>query len=497
MGKPLSGGHWRAIAAISTLVMGAPAAASTPCALDPETDGPWFPSVVAFEHFDSGRTHAFRCASFGGTLEGKNVVAAEKIAGNALTPYNLVIGAGGARFVYGGAYGDFPGAPGSFVARLGRDGDEIWRTQLFDATIDRTWWNYPGVAGLHRNGLLYAAFGDAFAKIDPASGAVVARTRLPAAVDRKNVAYNGFNAFADGDFVMKSVHRADGCAEQGFSAFMKCDGEFNVANSMIAVVDPESMAIIASAEAPEHIGGRLTTARFDGVDRLYLVGARSLYRYNWDGASLTHDEDWGPVRYILPGQSPAPAAAVLGDWIVLQTNAIPAKTPMSIVAVNQRDGRLVRLEPWENVPPWNYTFGSKSFLPAMLSVDPENSRIYIMDGGYGLAAAYAFNQATGKMRLLWMKKQRTMNFSTLIGPKDARVLAATDIRGLCLFMRCLRDHDKEEVVFRNAETGEEIARSEKLPKMTTGALVTPGADGEFYYLGLAGDIYKITVAAKE
>ncbi len=497
MGKPLSGGHWRAIAAILTLAMGAPAAASTPCALDPATDGPWFPSVVAFEHFDSGRTHAFRCASFGGTLEGKNVVVAEKIAGNALTPYNLVIGAGGARFVYGGAYGDFPGAPGSFVARLGPGGDEIWRRQLFDARAAPARWNYPGVVGLHANGMLYAAYTDKLAKIDPRDGAVLGTTALPVGGSIEDAAVNGFNAFADGRFVLKSVHRAEGCDLQGFSAFMKCEGARDVPPSMVSVVDPDTMAVLASVQAPEHIGGRLTTARIDGVDRLYLVGARNLYRYNWDGASLTHDEAWGPVRYILPGQSPAPAAAVLGDWIVLQTNAIPAKTPMSIVAVNQRDGRLVRLEPWENVPPWNYTFGSKSFLPAMLSVDPDNSRIYIMDGGYGLAAAYAFNQTTGKMRPLWLKKQRTMNFSTLIGPKDARVLAATDIRGLCLFMRCLRDHDKEEVVFRNAETGEEIARSEKLPKMTPGALVTPGADGELYYLGLAGDIYKITVTAKE
>lgn len=470
---------------------------AAPCPLDPSADGPWAKTVVAFEHFDSGRSHRFRCAGFTGDAQGRNDVATAPWAHGLLTPYNLVIGEAGEAYVYGGAYGDFPGAPGSYVARLEPDGREAWRTQLFDAAADPARWNYPGVAGLFRDGLLYATYTDEFAKIDPRTGGVVATVKLPFKGAASDVAFNGFNAFADGRFVMKSVHRAEGCAAQGFSAFLKCDGAMAVPGSTVAVVDPASMQVLTSIEAPEHVGGRLTTARHGGVDRLYLAGARNLYRYNWDGARLVLDEAWGPVRYALPGQRPAPAAAVLGDWVVLQTNAIPGRRPMSVVAVNQSDGRLVRLDPFKNVPPWNYTVGSKSFLPAMLSVDPENNRVYIADGGYGLVAGYDFNQSTGKLRQLWMEKQRTLNFSTLIGAPEARVWVGADIRGLCLFMRCLRRHETEEIVFRNAATGKEIGRSAKLPKMTTGALVTPGDNGALYYLGLAGEIYKATVTAKE
>jgi outer membrane protein assembly factor BamB len=491
------GASWRVLVMAALATLGADGAEAQSCALDPKSDGPWLASPVAFEHFDSGRTHAFRCSRFSGSFDAPNVVRVEKIAENLPTPYNLVIDADGARFIYGGAYGDYPGAPGSFVARIDRAGALIWRRQLFDAGGEPERWNYPGVVGIHRNGRLYAAYADELAALDPATGRVIAKTKLPTTASPKDAAYNGFNAFSDGRLVMKSVHRAEGCSLQGFSAFMGCEGARAVANSTIAVVDPETMQVIASTEAPEHIGGRLTTAHFDGVDRLYVVGARNLHRYNWDGEALTIDEGWGPVRYIQPNQSPAPAAAVLGEWVVLQTNAVPAKTPMSIVAVNQRDGRLVRVDPWENVPPWEYTLGSKSFLPAMLSVDPDNSRIYVMDGGYGLAAAYAFNQNSGRMRRLWLKKQRTLNFSTLIGPKDARVFIATDVRGLCLFMRCLRSYAKEQIVFRNAETGEELARSAPLPKMATGALVTPLENGEIAYLGLAGEIHWVTVAPKE
>ena len=36
-----------------------------------------------------------------------------------------------------------------------------------------------------------------------------------------------------------------------------------------------------------------------------------------------------------------------------------------------------------------------TFLPAMLTVDPANSRVYVMDSAMGLAAAYAFDQDIG------------------------------------------------------------------------------------------------------
>ncbi len=137
----------RILGILASFGFGAVCAEAKSCALDPVSDGPWFPSVVAFEHFDSGRTHAFRCAEFTGTIAGRNAVSAEKAASGYLTPYNLVIGEGGARFIYGGAYGDFPGAPGSFVAKLGDDGSEIWRRQLFDAPKNADRWNYPGVIG--------------------------------------------------------------------------------------------------------------------------------------------------------------------------------------------------------------------------------------------------------------------------------------------------------------------------------------------------------------
>ena len=88
-------------------------------------------TAVAFEHFDSGRTHTFGCAKFTGSMTGWNRVSASQIPGTFVNPYNWITDPQGNGYVYGGAYGDFPGAPGSFVASVGTDGSERWRRQLF------------------------------------------------------------------------------------------------------------------------------------------------------------------------------------------------------------------------------------------------------------------------------------------------------------------------------------------------------------------------------
>ncbi|MBV9583014.1 MAG: hypothetical protein JO057_30890 [Chloroflexi bacterium] len=88
---------------------------------------------------------------------------------------------------------------------------------------------------------------------------------------------------------------------------------------------------------------------------------------------------------------------------------------------------------------------------------------------------------------------RSVRGWTLIGPSDQRVFLATDIVGPCPFMSCLQDYTDEQVVFRNAATGQELARSDSLPKMTSGALVTPGDDGAIDYLSLQGTIYQLAV----
>ena len=135
---------------------------------------------------------------------------------------------------------------------------------------------------------------------------------------------------------------------------------------------------------------------------------------------------------------------------------------------------------------------SKSFLPSMITADPENSRVYAMDAGIGQAGRFSLDQVTGEMKALWTQSRRTLNFSTLIGPPDKRVFIATDVPVKTI--QGLKSYSTEAIVFRSAAIGEQLARSGELPKMTSGALVTPGADGRIYCLGLGGQVYRVSVA---
>ena len=471
-----------------------PTAASSDCALTPRVDGPWYSSITAFEHFDSGRSHTFRCATFGGAMQGRNTVTATPLDGLYQTPYNLVTRASGELFVYGGGYGDYPDTPGSFVAKLdGSTLTQTWRTQLFNAPANPQAWNYPGVVGVHQNGFVYAVYRTTLAKLDPKSGAVVATTALPfpppPTGSENDTNYNGFNGFSDGRIVAKTVNRQVGCTKQGFSAFMDCPDATSVPPSQVAVVDPDSMQVLSRVTAAEHIGGRLTTTYYGGRDLLYLPGSTQMFRYVWDGKALTLDDKWGPVDYLQPGQTTATAAAVCGNWVVMQTNSLLSPTPLSVVAMRQSDAKTVSFQPFAGQGEPN----EQSFLPAMLTCDPANSRVYVMDGGYGLIAGYALDQSTGVMTQLWQQRQRTLNFSTLVGPADARVLMASDIKGT---YKDLGTYTEEAVVWRNAATGEELARSNYLPKMAQGALITPGPASATFYLGLAGTIQRLEVTAR-
>ncbi|MGH9278163.1 MAG: hypothetical protein ACRD12_08655 [Acidimicrobiales bacterium] len=461
-----------------------------PCVTDSNVEGPWYSSVAAFEHFDSGRTHNFKCAIFTGNVQAKNDVATTPLADSYPTPYNMVVREPSESYVYGGAYGDFPGAPGSFVSKVDNTtNQQVWRTQLVDATANPSAWNYPGVVGVHRNGFVYVVYGAKLSKLDPGSGKVLATANLPYTGDVGDVAYNGFNAFTDGRIVAKTVNRQAGCTLQGFTAFLQCPDPNAVPNSIIAVVDPDSMQVVSQVQASEPIGGRLTTTEYAGVDRLYLPGSTNVFRYNWDGKTIALDPGWGPVSYLKSGQTTAPAAAVMGEWVVLQTNGLPASTPLSVVAMRQSDATVSEVQPFKSHNP-----KAESFLPSMITVDPENNRIFTMDAGVGKAGGFSLDPATGKMKELWTQDQRTLNFSTLIGPTDQRVFIATDVP--VKTVKGLSDYTTEAIVFRNAATGKELGRSQQMPKMTSGALVTPSVDGHIYYLGLAGQISQVKVSRR-
>ncbi|WP_417564452.1 hypothetical protein [Microbacterium sp.] len=454
--------------------------------LDNTPNPPWYQGMANFEVHDSDRTHLYPCATFGGSMGDENRVLAYSASDVYATPYNIVDRGPDELFVYGGGYGDNPAASGSFVARVEPGSlHEVWRRVLINTNATDEW-NYPGVLNVLADGSLLVGYGYHMARLDPDTGKVLAQATLPTGDSLpRDTAYNGYDALPDGTIIAKTVNRQPGCTEEGFSAFLKCPDPASAPASVLVAIDPHTLKIIDQVTLPEMMGGRVTTTVYDGTDMIYLPGATKLYRYTFTDGKLAPDPDWGPVSYLKNGQTAASAMAVIGDQVVGMTNGGgPTSTPMSVFSVSQADSSK-----GANLQPFADSGAKNSFIPSMVSVDPENHRVYVMDAGAGMLGAVDVGEAT--LTKAWTQKQRTLSFTTLIGPADHRVLIGTDIP--VKNFNQLKSYTGEQVVWRDAASGRELARTSTLPKMNSGILVTPGYGGLQYFLTADGHIITLQV----
>lgn len=165
---------------------------------------PWYPSLAAFEHYNSGRSHVFPQAKFGGAFKGNNQVYILTSSASYPSGYNMAYLDSQNAFIYGGGYGDEPGSIGAFVAKVNPHTLEpIWYNQLINTRLNEEW-DYPGSMAILRDGFIYVIYGYRLSKIDPETGVTLNTLQLPTGGGSKeNTAYNGFNATADGVLVMK------------------------------------------------------------------------------------------------------------------------------------------------------------------------------------------------------------------------------------------------------------------------------------------------------
>jgi hypothetical protein len=110
------------------------------------------------------------------------------------------------------------------------------------------------------------------------------------------------------------------------------------------------------------------------------------------------------------------------------------------------------------------------------------------------AGAVGVGPDAGNSRLwpaaaVWTAPQRTTEFLALIGPAQRRVLVGTDVP----IGQVPGSNTNDWVVWRNAETGEEIARSPLLQSINDGTMVEPAYSGEMYFLAESGKIIELTV----
>ena len=443
-------------------------------------NSPWFPSLLAFEAYDSGRTKLFEQAHFAGSFTRANAVGVRISPDDYPTPYNVVDLGRDSLFVFGGAYGN-NGGTGTFVARVDPQTlQPVWSNQLIN-TVETNEWDYPGVLSALQDGLLYQIYGYRLAKLDPRNGRVLGQIELPTLAAPRDTSYNGLDGWPDGTLVAKSIYRQAGCEAQGGAVFLDCPDPSDVPNSVVVAIDPGTLQIIDQVVAPEFIGGRITATVFENQFYTYLAGQTTVFRYIYQDRRLTLDTSWNPGTVVLPGQSPPSAVSVMNDWAIFATNGTPADTPESVVAINQADASLQF-----SIQPFAADRLPKSESLSGVTLDSLRSRIFAADALAGRIAALELDD--DGLHTVWTAPQRTSEFMALIGPAERRVLVGTDVP----LGQQIGSNTEDRVVWRNADTGYELARSGLLPAISTGTMVEPGYAGRMYYPALNGTIIELT-----
>jgi hypothetical protein len=480
-----------------------PAAEISPPASQPTANPPWYPSLAAFEHHDSARTHLFPEATFGGDFAGKNTVASMQSPSPSYpSGWNVTYLDADNVFLYGGGAGHESSSIGAYVAKVDPSTlQPIWSRQLID-TKENGEWDYPGTIAILDDGLLYVIYGYHLSKLDPKTGDVVATVTLPTGdAAPGDTSYNGFSATAAGVIVGKPIYRQAGCTVQGPQALLKCPDPSAVPSSVLASVDPKTMTVLDTVTLPGLVIGRATIGRYQGKEYAYLFAQRGFIRYEIaSNGKLTLDPSWTTGPLLTPGQTLGWAAVVMGEWVVSQCNGLPASAPVSVYAVHQGDAsKRFTITPFANdpIPPEVKAAyreqgpgGTQavSFVPSTLSADPDTNLIYLLDALPGKIAALRLTESG--LETAWTVSQTTTEFIAVIGPQDRRVIVTTAIPGAEI--PGINKHD--EVVWRNAATGEELARSERLPAMTPATMVQPSYAGNVLYPGLQGTLYKLLPA---
>lgn len=458
---------------------------------------PWYPSLEAFEHYNSGRSHVFPEATFSGSLTGFNTVDVQTSPMVYPSGYNMSYLDADNIFIYGGGYGDVAGSVGSFVAKVDPTTlGPAWYNQLINTSINGEW-DYPGSMGILQDGFIYVSYGYRLAKLNR-NGVVIDTLVLPTGqAEPRNTSFNGFNATSDGFIIMKSVYRQAGCPIQGPDALLSCPDPSDVPASILISVNPQTMRVIDNITLPAPVGARPTIGTFNGKNYVYLLEPTTAIRYEVRGGKFILDHTWNPGTITVSGQTLCTSFVVMNDWVVAQTNTLPASTALDVIAINQADAsKLYKLQPFvgDPIPPLvAAAFSTQgpggvpaiSWAPMSVSADPENNLIYASDSLPGEIAAITITSSG--LETVWKANQTTTEFTTLIGPQNSRVLVGTDIPG----PEIPGNNSNDFAVWRNAATGDELARSPLLPAMTQGTMIQPYYNGHMFFEGQSGTLFKL------
>lgn len=456
------------------------------CAQTRETPG-YFKSINGAEVADSERSLFYPCATFLGSMSEPNEVYAWRSEDSYQGVLFMANRHPGELYLTGGnnppAQGLVP--PGPFVAKVdATTGKQIWRTYLQNGNVNGEW---VGAANLNilPDGNIPVAFGNHLVKLDGDTGLILKYTALPtgkAPSDGSN--HKHLTIAPDGTLILKNQTRATPCNIQGTLAAFQCPGGVEASpSSNIAAVNPDTFEIYDNIDMPDNAVSPHIVTTFNGKIVIYAPGMQKLYRYVWDPVSkkLSQDENW-EAQYALPGQTVGDAPGIIGDWVVIQMNGLPAtKTASTIVAVNQKDAsKLMTVFPFGTDLPTG-----QSWAPPKAAVDPELSMVFSADQNMMKIGAVKLDQTTGEMTTVWTMDGATTALQGVYGPTDRRVLGTARAEpGTTLdqLNQTSKPTYKQQALWLNAATGDVLAESDYFEPMNFNTLLTPGYGGRFYYM---------------
>lgn len=221
--------------------------------------------------------------------------------------------------------------------------------------------------------------------------------------------------------------------------------------------------------------GRITAGHSNGNDYVYVAGDSNLFRYLYAKGQLTLDNTWGPVTYRTGNQQPGTGPGILGDWVVIQTNFLPATVPLSVTAANVNDSsQHFSITPFPNsTMSWNV---SKEAL------DTDNQMIITNDFTAGQMAGVKLDPNLG-LTLVWSRSETTQDFSTLVGgPQNRNIVVPNFVT-----------NTGDRTIWIDEATGQTLASSQVLSAQPApGNMVTPGFNGQFYYVSNTGQLWDLT-----
>ena len=194
---------------------------------------------------------------------------------------------------------------------------------------------------------------------------------------------------------------------------------------------------------------------------------RSVYGRSNDHVQGTYEMQTGQINLGFPS---------VGSWVTYGLGSESSSLPAFVVMTDARGGPLGGPNDWSaGYMPAAYqgTLFRSSGDPIVdlkppAGVTPEDQRLRL--------------DADGPAR----------EWATLIGPKNRRVWVGTDIPDV----EIPGQNKTDRVVFRDAATGQELARSASLPAMTQGSAIQPGYGGSVFFPGATGTLVKVTPSPK-